>query len=114
MPVITMNVPCTLASRTGSDVYGQPVLGKPRPIKCAVLKFELKRVKTTIRSDASGTRGHADESTAQIAILVAKDTVVELDDILELRGVGSRVSCVRPRYNVMGRLDHYEVEALIE
>lgn len=114
MPVITMNVPCTLKTRTGSDVYGQATYGAVKKTVCAVIKFEIKRQHSTVRADSSGTRGHADETVAQIKVLMPKTTVVELDDILTLRGFNSRVLSITERFDVMGRLDHFEVEATVE
>ena len=114
MPVITKKVPCTIQRRIGSDVYGQPVLSNPVKTTCAVLKFETTRAKTTVRADASGTRGHADEEIADIEILLGKNVKVELGDVLKIQGFESRVTRVRLRFDVMSRLDHIEVGATIE
>lgn len=114
MPVITMNVLCTITRRSGSDVYGQPTVSSVKNTRCAVVKFSTKRQKTTVRADSSGTRGHADEELAQIKVLLPKNTDVKLDDIFTLYGQDARVTVVSPRIDVMGRLDHIELEATIE
>ena len=113
MPVITMNVPCKLQTKAGNDMYGQPKLGTPIPSVCAVLKFVTHSAKTAVKADNSASRGHALELIADIKVLMPKTSTVKVEDFLTVYGVTASVSSVRPMFNVMGKIDHFEVEAVI-
>ena len=114
MPVITMNVPCLLEIKKGQDGFGQPVFSQPRKIKCAVIKHTIARQKTTVRVDSSGSIGHADETVADVVVLMPKNIAITLDDVFTVHGLRCRVSSVRSRFDVRGGLDHLEVEGTIE
>lgn len=114
MPVLTMNVPCKVTSRNGSDEYGDPRWGLSFNERCAVIKLINKTKRTTVRADSSGSRGHAQEEVADAMFLVSKNTKIELEDRIEVAGIKLIVEWKQPRFNVMSRLDHYEIGCKIE
>lgn len=114
MPVIAMSVPCTIALRSGSDVYGMPKYSAPVRTVCAVVLLTTKGQHSTVRADSGATRGHADEQVADAILLVGRKQEPTLDSTVSVRGVALRVISVQHRIDVMGRLDHYEIRCSIE
>lgn len=104
------NLPCLLRKPGKADVYGYSVAGAGVPERCAVVKIKPESIRTTLRADAGASRGHADEFIISNLILLAKSTTAALDDQLEVIGHKIRIKLLHPRFNVLGQLDHYEVE----
>ena len=114
MPVFNMGVKCTVYKRRGNDVYGQPLYAPGVPTKVGVVKMQEKRIHSTVRSDSSGTRGHAEEATADVIVLMSKKLSLGINDKIEFEFITTRVMGIMPRYDVLGRLDHFQVECSIE
>lgn len=114
MPVIKMNVPCKISTIAKFDVYGEPIISPAIPSVCAVVKFVTTAASTTVRTDSSATRGNAEELTASVILLLSKKVEPQIDNLITLRGTTVRVISVQPRYDVMGRLDHYQIGCSIE
>lgn len=116
MPVITANVACRHQKKTRTDMYGQENWSDPVQLRCAVVKLEHEKADTTVRADSSGTRGHADEKIAAAILLFKRKhgDNIALGDRLEVGSISLSVIKVRQRYDVMSRLDHYEVWCAIE
>ena len=114
MPVITMNVPCFVSSISSIDAFGQPRIGTKRRTKCAVIKFELISQSSTIRADSASSKGHAEDEMADLHLLMAKNERISIDDIIEVNGQQFKVRSYRPRYDVMGRIDHIEIKGKIK
>lgn len=112
MPLFKLGVLCVITARNGSDIYGQPKYDAPVNAYCSVIKFKVSRQHSTVRADSSGSRGHADEVVADVKLLMNVEP--SLDDRLVVRAQRLRVLSVMPRFTVMGKLDHFEVEATIE
>lgn len=109
MPVLFFGTKFTYVTKLGNDAFGQPKLSSAKQGKCAVLKMLITRQASTVRADSASTRGHAEELVSDLHILVPKTSVLKIDDVLTIDGVKFRVSGLRPRYDVIGRLDHIEV-----
>lgn len=108
------NLTCTISVSSGkTDVYGQPTPSTKVKERCAIVKLDVKNLKSSVRADTSATRGNARELTADSVILLAKNTVANIDDILEVSGVTLRVMSKFPRHSVSGALDHYEITATV-
>lgn len=114
MPVFTRNVLCRVTPYVGTDVYGAPVAGATRTEKCAVVKLTQTTQHTTVRADSGATRGHADEEVADAVLLFSKQSTIGLGDHVVVSGVSLRVASIRQRFDVMSRLDHFEVRCAIE
>ena len=104
------NLPCLLRKNGLPDVYGHSEPGPAAPERCAVVKIKPESIRTTLRADSGATRGHADEFIITNLVLLAKTTAAALDDQLEVIGHKIRIKMLHPRFNVLGQLDHYEVE----
>lgn len=107
---MTPNLDCRVYKKGEADLYGQPQLGRAIAERCAVVKLKHDSQHTTVRADSGASRGHADEFVATSKILLMPTTTAELDDKLEVHGIAMRVISKWPRFDVAGRLDHYEVQ----
>lgn len=114
MPVLMMNIPCTITPKRGNDVYGMPIDGIIVKTRCAIVKMKQIAQHTTVRADSGATRGHADEAVIDAVLLLPKEREPVFDSVISVIGKTLRVSSVTPRFTVMGRLDHYEVGCSIE
>lgn len=106
------NLNLSYKKRTGTDVYGVETWSETKNERCAIVRLRRDAQHTTVRADASGTRGYADEYAASTKILVMADTVIEIGDQITVEGVVLKVSSKFPRHAVTGRLDHYEIQGL--
>lgn len=100
---------CQVRKKSGRDIYGQSTLAAPVTERCAIVKSRLESQHTTVRADASASRAYADEFVSQNKILLMPSTRAEIDDRLDVAGVSLRIKTKFPRFDVWGRLDHYEV-----
>lgn len=104
------NTPCTVHMASGqTDVYGMPIPGAKKRERCSVVKMVLLNEKSAVRADTSATRGNAREMEADTVLLMAPSTKAAMDDNIELMGHQFRVMSMSSRFDVMGKLDHYEV-----
>jgi hypothetical protein len=113
--VFRPNQDCIVYNVDGAhDVFGKPL---PPTIKarerCAIVTLITRQQITSVRADSSGSRGAADEQVATSRFLFTKNTAVDLDDLIEVAGIKLRVSGKFPRHALTGRLDHFEIEAVI-
>lgn len=114
MPVITMNVPCKVEERSGANLYGEETFSPGRNSKCAVVKLRRRTEHTTVRTDSSGSHGHADEYVVDGLLLMKKTEKIAEGDKITVNGLRMTVSGIRYRYDVMSRLDHIEVETRVD
>ena len=93
-----------------ADAYGQFTYGKKEAMKFALVRFDTNTEDSTVRADSSATRGNIKEfhSTGRILTVVA--TKPKWGDLIIFDGKVFRIREVEPRYNVQGKLDHYEVD----
>lgn len=103
------NSECLLRKRASRDKYGQEQLGDAVTIQYAPVDLERVKQKTSVRSDSSASRGQADQVVSQAKILVPANTVLAMDDQVEIEGYFYRVAAAHPRKSVFGRLDHHEI-----
>jgi hypothetical protein len=108
------NQSCTIKVSSGkTDVYGQPLPATSYPERCAVVKLDIKSVKSSIRADSSASRGNAREVESDAVILLSKNTRANIDDIILVAGNTLRIMSKFPRFSVSGVLDHHEITATI-
>lgn len=106
------NLPCRIQLSSGkNDVYAQPIPGSQVSERCAVVKLIISNEKSSVRADSSASRGNAMEEEAMSVILLQSTTKANIDDIVEVSGVKLRIKAKHARYDVSGRLDHYEIQA---
>ena len=104
------NQSCVIRVSAGkTDMYGQPLPTRSVSERCAVVKLNRVNQKSAVRADSSATRGNAFETVPDSLILLTKDTVANIDDLIEVAGVTLRIMEKQPRFSVTGVLDHYEI-----
>jgi len=94
----------------GYDKYGQSTYSPKTAIRFALVRYDTKTEDSTVRADSSATRGNIKEFQASGRILVPKDVRLVWGDILIIYGKVYRVKELEPRFNVLGQLDHYEID----
>lgn len=105
------NRTCIIRRQTGTfDRYGQATFAPAVSIRFALVRFDTKAEDTTVRADSSATRGNIKEFHASGRILVEKRYMVSTGDLVVFDGKVFRIKEVEPRYNVLGKLDHYECD----
>lgn len=109
MPVIKMNVPCTLETVSGYDAFGQPKKTEAKKTVCAVVKLEKTMTQSTVRADSASSRGHSEENRGELVVLMRANESVALNDTITVYNTRFRVHGIRPRYTVLGKVDHLEI-----
>jgi hypothetical protein len=99
-----------LARQTGKDIYAQSSYAAPVVVPCAVVNLNTKVVKTPVRADSSATRGNAEEEVSVSKILFPKTVALTEGDKFIISGVNLRIIGIRQQNNVLGQLDHFEVD----
>lgn len=114
MSIVSFKTRCILKPKVGDNVYGEPEYGNKIVTRCVVIKLKKIRQATTVRTDSSATRGHADEDIAEARLLFSDKENIALGDYVEVMGHTIRITAIRYRLDACGELDHYEVDAAIE
>lgn len=52
------------------------------------------------------------ELVTDALLLLSRNTIANIDDLIEIEGTKLKVVSKHPRYSVAGKLDHYEVGAI--
>lgn len=103
------NVPCTIIAPGPTDQYGKASDGSSTSALCGIVNLTTLSARTSIRTDASATRGSAREQEAMVEILLPITAKVGFDYIIVVNGKRFRVVKIDPQFNVVGQLDHYQV-----
>lgn len=107
------NLKCRIQKSASKDVYAQSRPGRYVTERCAIVKLVVVSDKTSVRADSSASRGNSREVEISSVILLEATTQANIDDILEVAGARLQITGKSPRYDVAGRLDHYEITAQI-
>jgi hypothetical protein len=106
------NLNCRIQLASGKNtVHGQPIPGRFVRERCAVVKMTVSSEKSSVRADSSASRGNAREPQAESIILLSNLTQAAINDVIEVSSNKLRITSMEPRYDVTGRLDHYEIRA---
>ena len=97
-----------LSKRAGYNKAGEASFGPGLTVRCAVVKLIHEIKKTPIRTDASASRGRADEPVSVSTILFLPATRIEIGDRFAIAGLDLRCSGAEPRFDAGGKLDHIE------
>jgi DNA-binding transcriptional regulator/RsmH inhibitor MraZ len=79
-------------------------------VPCAIVHSTRANLKTPVRADSSASRGAAEEKVAVSKILFPKTVAIDTNDKFEIDGKILRVTGIEERKNVLGQLDHFEVD----
>lgn len=101
------NQTAELRPRTGRNRDGEETYGESREIGISIVALARQAVKSSVRSDSSGSRGAAEIMTSDGKILSTEEPSV--DDRITIRDVPYRVIGLHPRLTVMGQFDHNEI-----
>jgi len=74
------------------------------------VKLVQESKKTSVRTDASASRGTAQEILADARLLFPKYVELKPGDRLSIMGFELTVVSIFPRHNVLGAHDHWEVD----
>ena len=85
----------------------------PFDSKCGVVKLLSATEKSTVRADSSASRGNTEEILADSKLLFLPGTDIAVNDRVEIYDINLRVMSKRIRFDVAGRVDHYEVDFMI-
>lgn len=107
--MIIPTLPATHYRLDGHDLYGKTRLRLIGPLKCAPVKLIFESTSTTVRTDSSGSIGHAQEEVANVVVLVLPTTKVEIGDVLAIGQNRVEVFKTHHRYTVFGKFDHIEL-----
>lgn len=108
------NIACKIYVASGkNDVYGQPLPAEVRNERCSVVKLVTMSEKTSVRVDSSASRGTAREFQTEAVILLQSNTAANIDDVIEVANTTMRITSKFPRIDILGKLDHYQVEAVL-
>lgn len=101
-------------AKTGTDeydAYGNRSYQAAEPIRLAVVRLDAGVSKTSVRADSSASRGAAEELLHDARLLFPTRHLPKTYDLIEIAGVVLETKSVMPRFDVFGRLDHYQVDA---
>lgn len=108
------NILCSVARVNGrTDLFGNATLAPAVPSMCSIVKLITRESNVTVRADSSASRGAAQESTAEAVLLFSPAQKVAINDVVDVIGYRLKVTAVHPRISINGRLDHYQIEAMI-
>ncbi len=104
------NLNCVIKKQGSYDQYGMPIVGQRVKERCAVVRLRNFNEKSSVRADSSASRGNAREMQASVLILLQANTQAEHDCVIELNKDQYRIMSMHARFNIAGKVDHYEVE----
>lgn len=105
------NTTCYIYSRTDTtNIFGKYEFLPRKTVKCSVITYDIKSLKTSVRADTSATRGQAENDEGIAKFCFPTYVNLKLDDEVEKDGFRMKVIEIHPRRNVLGKLDHYEVD----
>lgn len=111
MTLFRPNTTCQLYNQAGEyDLYGKKTFSVAKTLPCAVVSYDLSRMKSSVRVDSSGSRGRADELVGIARFLFPRTVTVNLGDVVSKDGYWLKVVEIHPRYSVEGQMDHFEVD----
>lgn len=104
------NQSCVIQKASGkNDAYGMPLPGVRHTERCAIVEVRIRSEKSSVRADSSASRGSAMELETDAKFLLAKTSRAAIDDLLIHAGTQYRINSKHARYDLQGRLDHYEI-----
>ena len=109
MPLIP-NIDATVERAGDPDLHGEITLGSAVTVRIGIVTLDLAQEKTSVRTDASATRGNAAETTVRARLLFPNYFEPATNDRVTVLGRELKVVSIFPRVGVPGRVDHYQVD----
>lgn len=111
--MITKTLAYKLYDTSGFDLYGKPLITLAGSGKLAVVRLERRSEQSTVRADASESRGYANEQTEDALFLMDSRSAPKVDMKIEVLGRELKIVRSEPKFCVFGKLDHYEVGCVV-
>lgn len=92
------------------DKYGKATFGAKENIQFALVRYDTRSSDTTVRADSSASRGNIRELHTSGRCLVPVAVGPSRGDLIIINGLVFSCMEIEPRYNVLGKLDHYEID----
>lgn len=106
------NTTCKVRRLVGANLYGMQQFGRPQTIRCAIVTLIQSEETTSVRTDSSASHSAAHEAITKARMLFPKTFTPKAGDLVEFMDFRMRISGVFPRYNVPGKLDHWQVDLI--
>lgn len=100
----------TLRRSIGYDELGKHAFASPKVIRLSVIRLESDVNPTSIRTDKSGTKSRAEEKLHVGRVMIAANEVFKVGDQLDLHDIRWEIDSIHPRFDINGRLHHYQVD----
>ena len=107
------NLTCKISVMGDTDVYGKRLYGDWTTAKFAIVKLEQTSQRTSVRTDASGSRAFATEIVADARLLFLPNVVLKPGDKVKFSTFTLTVDSVFPRHRVDGTFDHWQVDCSV-
>lgn len=113
--LIQPNIDVVVTKRGGHDMYGQEMPGREIKSRCSIVKLLSGMERTSVRTDSSASKGSAHESVSDAVLLFPPDIDIEFGDKVTLAVTNTHLKIIGifPRHDVVGRLDHLQVTAVV-
>jgi hypothetical protein len=107
------NLTCQISTMGEADGYGKRVYSPWKNARFGIVKLERGSKRTSVRTDASASRAFAQEILADSRLLFPKNVILKPGDRVRFLDFVLTVESVFPRVNVIGNLDHWQVDLTI-
>lgn len=113
-PIIKYAIDCKVYKLEGHSLYGDETFATDALAeRIMVIKMRTRRMRTTVRVDSGASRGAGDEIRADVVLVAKPQTSMDFDDKIEIAGQTFVVTGKIARYDVDGKLNHWQVEGEI-
>lgn len=93
-----------------ADMYGQHTYGQKEAVHYALVRYNTSIEDSTVRADSSATRGNVKEFHSTGRVLLHKKHNPAFGDLIIVEGKVFEIKGIEPRFNILGILDHWQVE----
>lgn len=100
---------------TRFNAYAEQELVASTSERCCVIDMTTRRESTSIRTDASASRGRSEMELGDLKVLLETTTTVRRGSVVKPYGYLEqfKVDGIGPKFDVAGKLDHYEAVCTI-
>jgi len=109
-----MFIPNTRANlhsrKTVKDNFGKYLYTAAISVPCAIVYLNVAVAQSSVRADTSGTRGQSEQNQGDARFLFPKSLKLKVGDVIFKDDHWLEVTEVTARRNVIGKLDHHQVE----
>ena len=107
------NLKCKIYPYIDIDVQGESLYDTVRSEGCSVVTFRLENLPTPVRADTSASQGRVTMQRAMIRVLLSPKTSANFGAKVVINaqpGLSYKVVEMQPRFDAVGKLDHYQCD----